>query len=441
MKTSPLAILVVLVTITSGFAQTIVSYTEAISYHIKESTSRIQCVELLPYDIPGKQKVLSETFSVEPDTVWFEDGSRYAKFHIENPRKRDSLKLVMHYDLLLYRNDLHTNKLRRHRLDSTHSSPEPLTDYLKREENFQVNNKRIQAVAKSINGETEEEIVRKIHEFVVENIEYKSFPNQDRGALRALKTGKGDCTEYSELMITLCRAKNIPSRIVYGVVVGSYKNPRHNWVEVYLSDYGWVAFDPTFTNGDNLPTTFEKMENRYIYLGYERFLDSGNHYWGDWTNGSPVRAEYKIIVQDHVKSMFREATKFYQKHEYDSALQLLDKLAGLDIHYSRIYEFQGMIYARQNNFTEGLNAMQKALAFSYTDREKMNAYYAFGNFFALQGENELALSYISESLKMGFSNLEHLQQDEDLKNLYPLSEFQKLIRDYQNQQLATQESK
>jgi transglutaminase-like putative cysteine protease len=65
----------------------------------------------------------------------------------------------------------------------------------------------------------------------------------------------GHCEYFSTAMAILLRAVGVPTRNVNGFLGGDY-NPygrfytvrqgdAHSWVEVYLGDAGWVAFDPT----------------------------------------------------------------------------------------------------------------------------------------------------------------------------------------------------
>ena len=49
-------------------------------------------------------------------------------------------------------------------------------------------------------------------------------------------------------MVALCRARNIPARIVSGNIARK-ENTKHTWVEVYFDEYGWVTYDPTIMTG------------------------------------------------------------------------------------------------------------------------------------------------------------------------------------------------
>ncbi len=64
-----------------------------------------------------------------------------------------------------------------------------------------------------------------------------------------LKAKTGDCTEFSKAMVVLARAAGLPTRQISGVVLASGDPASfgyHAWVEVWLPEQGWTAFDPTW---------------------------------------------------------------------------------------------------------------------------------------------------------------------------------------------------
>jgi transglutaminase-like putative cysteine protease len=68
----------------------------------------------------------------------------------------------------------------------------------------------------------------------------------------ALRTRRGVCQDFAHIMITLVRQLKIPCRYVSGYLYHeaaardrSPAGATHAWVEAYLGDLGWVAFDPT----------------------------------------------------------------------------------------------------------------------------------------------------------------------------------------------------
>jgi transglutaminase-like putative cysteine protease len=72
----------------------------------------------------------------------------------------------------------------------------------------------------------------------------------------ALESRQGVCQDFAHIMITLVRQLKIPCRYVSGYLFHedsakdrSPAGATHAWVEAYLGELGWVAFDPT----NNLP--------------------------------------------------------------------------------------------------------------------------------------------------------------------------------------------
>jgi transglutaminase-like putative cysteine protease len=72
-------------------------------------------------------------------------------------------------------------------------------------------------------------------------------------------TKQGVCQDFANIFITLARLLGIPARYVCGYIyTGNTGNSRarsdasHAWLQVYIPNIGWKAFDPT--NG-TLPTT------------------------------------------------------------------------------------------------------------------------------------------------------------------------------------------
>jgi len=82
---------------------------------------------------------------------------------------------------------------------------------------------------------------------VTGNVRYSGYAGRDRGALYALEHRKGDCTEYANLFVALCRANGIAARPIGGYVCpqsGVLKaRDYHNWGEFY-EDGSWKLADP-----------------------------------------------------------------------------------------------------------------------------------------------------------------------------------------------------
>ncbi len=63
----------------------------------------------------------------------------------------------------------------------------------------------------------------------------------------ALKTKRGDCSDFHGLCSSLGRSLGVPTRIVYGLHLFPKNLPTHCKLEAYLVPYGWVSFDVSET--------------------------------------------------------------------------------------------------------------------------------------------------------------------------------------------------
>ena len=69
-----------------------------------------------------------------------------------------------------------------------------------------------------------------------------------QNVLDVMRNRSGDCNEYAELLTTLGRALNIPTRTIIGLAYTEERAPAfalHAWNEVLL-DGVWRALDPTW---------------------------------------------------------------------------------------------------------------------------------------------------------------------------------------------------
>ena len=62
---------------------------------------------------------------------------------------------------------------------------------------------------------------------------------------QTLKTRRGDCTAYADLLTTLARASGLPARTVTGLAYAQGAFAVHNWTEIGIDGF-WRGFDPTW---------------------------------------------------------------------------------------------------------------------------------------------------------------------------------------------------
>ncbi len=122
-----------------------------------------------------------------------------------------------------------------------------VADYLSNSELLDIDHPDIVAEATRLSAKSEIPLGEVVYKWVSENLRYSGFEKDDKGALYALQTKSGDCTEYSQLVTALLRQQGIPARAVGGFVTGKAQQvlraaDYHNWTE-YLAAEGWVLAD------------------------------------------------------------------------------------------------------------------------------------------------------------------------------------------------------
>lgn len=111
------------------------------------------------------------------------------------------------------------------------------------------------------NCDTDYEKAKIIYEWVGSNIEYDDnkaievMNNRvptgvDSGAINTFETGKGVCFDYACLYVAMCRAVDVPVRLLVGEGYNGIEWISHSWNEVYIKDRDeWIGVDPTFYGG------------------------------------------------------------------------------------------------------------------------------------------------------------------------------------------------
>lgn len=239
------------------------------NFFVPGDMPRLSVIVALPRTLPDRQKILSTKFSIRPTRMINENGNRYAEYVFINPDKKIEIEISMKIELFRY--DLFTAQNKRIR---SRSKGPGFSDFLQKEKYLEIDNPEIRKIAESIEEGTQLETVRNIYNYVIDNMEYTSIGRRDLGAAKALRQGKGDCTEYSDLFVALCRARGIHARSCVGYTVQhDVSQSRHNWAEVYLDDYGWVPFDLIWGNRKDpffREQAFSRLSPVYIYLSYLR---------------------------------------------------------------------------------------------------------------------------------------------------------------------------
>jgi len=100
------------------------------------------------------------------------------------------------------------------------------------------------------------------------NEQLRYAENQPAGSvLSALADGRGECTDFADLLTTMARAAGYPARNIYGLAYKDGPRPAfmfHAWNEIY-ADGRWQAVDPTW-NQTRVDATHIPLSERHAAL-------------------------------------------------------------------------------------------------------------------------------------------------------------------------------
>ena len=134
--------------------------------------------------------------------------------------------------------------------------------------------------------------VRKIFNFVETYLTYEE-QIEEHDALWAYNHRKGDCTEFTNLFIALCRAAGIPAKFISGYLCDlnlvEQPLPGHAFACIYLPNVGWAPVDLTW----NHPTgQFCELTNDHLI---ELTSDGSNMVKEGKVRIPSCRVEYKYV--------------------------------------------------------------------------------------------------------------------------------------------------
>ena len=129
-------------------------------------------------------------------------------------------------------------------------------------------------------------VLNDVLSFVHRNVKYVR-QIKERGSAYALKYGKGDCTEFSALTVTLLRSFGIQANLISGFGRTNFNNwINHAFAEVYL--YGlWIPIDTV-----KPPKPYLQLGNRGDLIGLSRI---------NWMNKDNQEIKAKITGKKGIK--------------------------------------------------------------------------------------------------------------------------------------------
>ncbi len=202
------------------------------------------------------QKDLELKITPEPDEIRTDDfGNQYAYYSLVGMKPNAELTVIIQRKVLPSSFDIDIS------VRSNATVNDELEIYVTEQERIDSADSKMIAKAKELTEDISSDYKKAlaIFEFVNTELQYDTSSSYaNKGSLSALEKKRGVCEEFATLYVALCRAVNIPSRVVEGYKIdkkdvelenGEYETKydiiNHAWAEIYLDDYGWLPVEPT----------------------------------------------------------------------------------------------------------------------------------------------------------------------------------------------------
>jgi transglutaminase-like putative cysteine protease len=197
---------------------------------------------------------------------------KYIEFIFDIPKKSTIEKRV-DFTIDLQSHSLDLRGLKRH--DFGYSK-----EFLSASKKVQMDDKRVRALSGLIRKSANDVYGRlyTAFKFPSQYLYYK--PQKMTSAIDAIKSGIGDCTEYSLLFTALSRSLNIPTRVVSTFHFSHnkmFKMPNHHISEIYTKQYGWVPVYPNLSQGKyEKAFSLGKVSDKIIVFKHKNWTWSSN---------------------------------------------------------------------------------------------------------------------------------------------------------------------
>ncbi len=217
-----------------------------------------------------------------------------------------------------------------------------------------------------------------IFAYVNVNMSYDtSSAYANKGALSALESMKGVCEEFATLFVAMCRAVDIPSRVIEGYKIQDEKSGDevigtklvdHVWGEIYLEEFGWVPVEPTieYSVGGERKPYFDSFGNLkstdYIAIGIYNYEKANRR----MKNVNEIEYKESYIKKSDIVP--DKENSFEDISEYTWATDAIQSLYAKGV----VEGYSDSLYGPQNNISriEFICMLSRMLEYYGTQKEE-----------------------------------------------------------------------
>lgn len=228
-----------------------IEFTEKISVPVPKESKQVQIWIPIPSNDFYQQ---TEILSVESPYAYRitkekEFGNHLLYFQSQPSLQDQSIEIKVLYKIV--RKEQRAENENGNRAPSDMQTAFPISNYLK-PRGLELMNERIRKISEETTRGIRDPIkkARALYDYVLAHMQYdKSGTGWGRGdSIYACDVGKGNCTDFHSLFITLARASQIPARFQMGIPLpesseGEPSGGYHCWAEFYIEGKGWIPVD------------------------------------------------------------------------------------------------------------------------------------------------------------------------------------------------------
>ncbi len=294
---------------------------------------------------------------------------------------------------------------------------------------YPVNNPLVKEYVKKVVGDEKNPYYKalKIYDFVRGlNFVLTKGP---QSPVDVLKTGMCQCSDATDLFITMCRGAGIPARYIGGVYLketNRFTQDTHAWSEIYLHPYEWVPVDPTMSrfNYKTRLSRFCEIDAPYLKMwsGEEslfRFYIYSDKNKKQANFGIKVKYKalkkrkglkakkfYKNLSFENLQAKnkgvpeYQKAYNLFQLGKLKKAKAILEKLIKEKPNLYKAYILYSKVLVKMGKI-EYLMKKMKTLAKGESNPQKIGAYISMGYACQFMGKYSKAEYYIQKAISLG----------------------------------------
>jgi len=200
---------------------------------------------MVPPNISPIQQVTKVDSNYQPSKlITDKEGNRWIRYYFPQIVPKEKITLVYRATIITRIVAYDITRIRGEEENKEHLYPETYTEHTKPEPFLESNHEEIIKITNRYRGHSPLSKILTFLKFVRNNLEYTPL-NGDHGAAYAIEKRYGDCTEFSTLFVSLCRAANVPARLTTSIIFSDIEGWQYHSQAEFFANGIWFPIDPT----------------------------------------------------------------------------------------------------------------------------------------------------------------------------------------------------